>query len=653
MNFKKYTTLKEIPLLGLGLRSPPYYIALGPGNVKIEPYLTIPQGENLPPLFGWRIFINLDAKASLISNGTFTLPIQKRKGNITDFYQLYLDNRLMTVQTNERGEQSTFHPVLYQILEYAQRNCKNTNYTISIEKIKELRDKEFDSGEKIKGFSYTILEVELLDRFPIPISHGGGYLNPQEADLLSFDDISDIKLKIPSLSREKKEKINELLAGMFLDDDYNNEKGRSTAELLKISSSIGDYIEGRGTLYSGMVLYGPPGSGKTHLIEKSLIRIYELLGFGVHKVEAARVFSSPYVGGLARNVANMVFGPAIQIVKNRKVPCFIFIDEATDLLRNTSNEGDSGWRRQGIEAMKSFINRSKYPGIVVCLATNLERNEFDDALTRTGRLEKIYIGLPNYERCLELWQYINRTYFEARFKKEQLDELSKICQDKISVATIKETCERNPQWSEDYDDFKRRFFERAKSDLDDEYQRGINNLNKAVQGGILVREESERRSKELDYNYQNKIHQINSLLDPNHPTTMNIIGKVLSSVFGSKERRIEDVYDNFYKLVQNWLQYTTSDNNGNSNNPWFESRSISLMKRAMKFAGYLNENLEDKFSSLKEQIFFISSIFEKICEIPSNPNNAPSLTRNDIISLNRMIEQLPKSLNDSEQESNK
>ena len=134
---------------------------------------------------------------------------------------------------------------------------------------------------------------------------------------------------------------------------------------------------------------------------------------------------------------------------------------------------------------------------------------------------------------------------------------------------------------------------------------------------------------------------------------MSIVGKMLSSVFGGKERKIEDVYDIFYKLVQQWLQYTSSDNNENSNNPWFESRSISLMKRAMKFAGYLNENLEGKFSSLKEKIFFISSVFEKMCEIPSNPSNALSLTRNDIISLNKVIEQLPKSLNDSEQESSK
>ena len=460
MGFKvENTPLKGIPLQRSGL-SPPYYIALGPGNVKIEPYLKISQGDFSPPLIGWRIFINLDTRASLVPNRTFTLPIQKRKGNITDFHILYIDDRLWKEQTtNEQGKKSLFHPVLNQIMEYAQRNCKNIDYTISTEKIKELRNKEFDRGEKTKGFNYTVLEVEHLKQTPILTSSGNGYLNPREADLLSFDDISDIELKIPKLSREKKEKINELLAKMFLDDDYNNEKERSTAELLKISSGINDYLEGRGTIYSGMVLYGPPGSGKTHLIEKSLIEIYkEELSFGVHKVEAADVFSSPLVGGLASNVANMVFGPAIEIVKRRRVPCFIFIDEATDLLRNTSNEGDSGWRRQGIEAMKSFINRSKYPGIVVCLATNLDRNEFDDALTRTGRLEKIYIGLPNYERCLELWQYINKTYFEERFNQEQLEELSKICQDKISVATIKETCERNPQWSENYGDFKRRIW---------------------------------------------------------------------------------------------------------------------------------------------------------------------------------------------------
>ena len=645
MGFKvENTPLKRIPLLRSGL-SPPYYIALGPGNVKIEPYLEFRRGGKL--FFGWRIFINLDAMASLAPNRNFTLPIQRRKGKITDFYQLFLDERKWREQTNEQEQRSHLHPDLFQIHDYAHKNCKNTECTISIEKIKELRDKEFDSGKKIKGFNYTILEVEPLAQSLIPTSQGGGYLNPQEADLLSFDDISDIELKIPSLSKEKKEKINELLAGMFLDDDYNNERERSTAELLRISSGIGNYIEGGGTSYSGMVLYGPPGSGKTHLIEKSLIKIYEELGFGVHKSEVGDVFSNPHVGGLATNVANTIFGPAIAKVKSKRVPCFIFVDEATELLRNIGNEGDSGWRGQGIEAMKSFINRSKYPGIIVCLATNLERTEFDDALTRTGRLEKIYIGLPNYERCLELWQYINRTYFEGRFNKEQLDELSKICQDKISVATIKETSERNPQWSEDYDNFKRRFCEKAKSDLEDEYQKSINNL-KAFQRGILIEEEKERRIKELYNDYQNKIHQINSLLDPNHPTTMNIVSKILSSVFGGKERKVEDVYDNFYKLVQKWLQYTISDENKNSNNLWFESRSISLMKRAMKFAGYLNENLEDK--SLKEKVFFISSVFEKICEIPSNPHNAPSLTRNDIISLNRVIEQLPKSLNDSEKD---
>ena len=68
------------------------------------------------------------------------------------------------------------------------------------------------------------------------------------------------------------------------------------------------------------------------------------------------------------------------------------------------------------------------------------------------------------------------------------------------------------------------FGERAKSDLDDEYKKDLSYLKKARQGRILVEEELERRSKELNYAYQNKVHQINSLLNPNHPTTYEYCG---------------------------------------------------------------------------------------------------------------------------------
>ena len=155
------------------------------------------------------------------------------------------------------------------------------------------------------------------------------------------------------------------------------------------------------TLPNGMLLYGPPGCGKTFFAKK----LAEEVGFNF-LMRTPSDLKSKYVNATQENIAAM-FKEA-----EENAPTIIFIDEINELLPKRNSDAHE-MSRSAVNEMLAQMDRTGERGIFVIGATNLP-DEIDDAMLRTGRLEKkIYVGPPDEEARSEM--------FEMNLKHRKID----------------------------------------------------------------------------------------------------------------------------------------------------------------------------------------------------------------------------------------
>lgn len=136
------------------------------------------------------------------------------------------------------------------------------------------------------------------------------------------------------------------------------------------------------TIPNGMLLYGPPGCGKTFFAK----HFAEEVGFNFMQVTPATL-KSKWINATQENIAAM-FQEA-----EANAPTIIFIDELDDLLRDRSLTDDKGM--SGINEFLAQMDRTGEKGIFIIGATN-KPDVLDPAVLRAGRLEKkYYLGVPD------------------------------------------------------------------------------------------------------------------------------------------------------------------------------------------------------------------------------------------------------------------
>ncbi|MEX0940197.1 MAG: ATP-binding protein [Candidatus Babeliales bacterium] len=144
----------------------------------------------------------------------------------------------------------------------------------------------------------------------------------------------------------------------------------------------------------GMMLYGPPGNGKT----LSIRILAELCNIPIVEISIAKTVAK-YVGETAKNI-NACFEEAKQQAKIYK-HAIIFIDEAEVLTQNRN--GAEHLQNGGTqEALNTLLTRldgiEKLKNTTVIIATN-KKDKIDHAFIRTGRFDtKIKINNPDPEK---------------------------------------------------------------------------------------------------------------------------------------------------------------------------------------------------------------------------------------------------------------
>lgn len=139
-----------------------------------------------------------------------------------------------------------------------------------------------------------------------------------------------------------------------------------------------------GKLPKGILLIGPPGTGKT-MLAKAIAGEADANFFSAHGSD----FNEIFVGVGAKRIREIF----IQAKKNR--PAIIFIDEIDCLGKKRKMDSHSELQQTNNALLAEMDGFESSEGIVVVAATN-RPEDLDDALLRPGRFDrKVYVALPD------------------------------------------------------------------------------------------------------------------------------------------------------------------------------------------------------------------------------------------------------------------
>lgn len=187
------------------------------------------------------------------------------------------------------------------------------------------------------------------------------------------------------------------------------------------------YAEYGLTIPNGMLLYGPPGCGKTFFAEK----MAEEIGFNFYQIKPSDI-QSKWVNASQENVKNL-FDEA-----RKNAPSIIFFDELDALMPNRDDSGVNHMNTAVVNEFLAQMNNCGDDGVFIIGATN-RPNSLDPAVLRAGRLDKhIYLPPPD----LKARELMFKLYLEKRPTEIGLDyaELAKATENYVS-SDIKFLCD--------------------------------------------------------------------------------------------------------------------------------------------------------------------------------------------------------------------
>ncbi|MFL6441590.1 MAG: AAA family ATPase [Nitrososphaeraceae archaeon] len=182
----------------------------------------------------------------------------------------------------------------------------------------------------------------------------------------------------------------------------------------------------------GILLYGPPGCGKTLLAAAAAA---EIDGYFIN-VDAASMMSK-WLGEAEKNVSRL-FAMARKLNVNEDVPILLFIDEIDSLLgtRNSEVGGEVRVKNQFLTEMDGINVKSKESQLYVIGATNKPWSLESGFLRRFQK--RIYVMLPDHASRTNLfYQYTTPLKKERTLKPEELAKLA----EGYSASDIKDICQ--------------------------------------------------------------------------------------------------------------------------------------------------------------------------------------------------------------------
>jgi len=145
---------------------------------------------------------------------------------------------------------------------------------------------------------------------------------------------------------------------------------------------------------NGILLYGPPGCGKTFIVKN----LAEELGYNFIELSPSSV-ATPYIHGAVSNIAKVFEMAKLQ------APSIVFIDEIEGLVpKREELASHADIKREEINEFLLQLNNAGKNKILVVGATN-RPHIIDTAILRAGRMDKrIYVAPPDFQARKEMFK---------------------------------------------------------------------------------------------------------------------------------------------------------------------------------------------------------------------------------------------------------
>lgn len=206
---------------------------------------------------------------------------------------------------------------------------------------------------------------------------------------------SDEKSEKKFQNKKGKGKGFEAIAGM------KELKAQLQLDVIDALNKPEEYAKFGLTIPNGLLLYGPPGCGKTFFAK----HFAEEVGYNFIHVNPGTL-KSRYVNATEENISKL-FQEA-----EKNAPTIIFIEEISGLFPSRDSDAHE-MSKNAVEAMLAEMDRTGEKGIFVLCATNYP-DKIDSALLRAGRLDKkFYLSPPDFEA--------RKSMFEMYLKSRPID----------------------------------------------------------------------------------------------------------------------------------------------------------------------------------------------------------------------------------------
>lgn len=219
------------------------------------------------------------------------------------------------------------------------------------------------------------------------------------------------ELEVQQLSEPKeasKPKLKEIKKGKGFSAIAGMQELKDTIQL-DVIDALNEkerYAEYGLTIPNGMLLYGPPGCGKTFFAE----RMAEEIGFNFYQINPSDI-QSKFVNASQENIKNL-FDEA-----RENAPSIIFIDELDAMVPNRNDSNVNHMNTSAVNEFLAQMNNCGDDGVFIIGATN-RPNSIDPAILRAGRLDKvIYLPPPDFEAR----ELMFKLYLEKRPREVGLD----------------------------------------------------------------------------------------------------------------------------------------------------------------------------------------------------------------------------------------
>ena len=190
------------------------------------------------------------------------------------------------------------------------------------------------------------------------------------------------------------------IAGM---DDLKNTLKSKIIDVIKRPEHFKKYGV---TIPNGMLLYGPPGCGKTFISEK----FCEEAGFNFFLVKTSDV-TSTYKSGGEQKIGQLFKDAAAN------APTVICFDEVDGIMPKRQSGESSQHKNSEVNEYLTQINKCSERGIFVIATTN-KPDMIDTAILRTGRLEvHVYVPPPGKIARKKIFEL----YLKNRYSDDNID----------------------------------------------------------------------------------------------------------------------------------------------------------------------------------------------------------------------------------------